>query len=166
MRTIVNCLIVLLMLLFQKTEAATPPLSHGYVLPTIDTNLSNSPILTTIFDVPPKKPGFLKKLQYKILQKKIKFLLGKRDKGTPSKSNVASIICLALGLTAVLGILVFASVGLGIGAGVAALITGGIALSNKNNTGSSRAMAVIGMILGGGVLFLLLLLLLMIESFR
>ena len=65
-----------------------------------------------------------------------------------------------------LGILVFASVGLGIGAGVAALITGGIALSNKNNSGSSRAMAVIGMILGGGVLFLLLLLLLMIESFR
>jgi hypothetical protein len=164
MRPIVNCLFVLLLLLSQKTEAATIPLSVTYGQATLDTGLKNPQLLTPSSYVPYKKAGFIKKLQYKILQKRLKYLSNKYGEGTPSKTNVLSIISLIAGLLMLISILANAGI-LALIAGFTALITGIIALGKKyNNSKSSRAMAIIGVVLGGGFFILLLVLLIALSS--
>ncbi len=155
MRMIVNYLIIFLVLLGQKTEAATTPLLPSFVQPPIDTSFYKSNILPPSSYVPHKKVGFIKKLQYKILQKKLKYLSNKFDEGTQSKTNVLSIISLALGLITVIGVV--ASVGvITLIAAPLAVITGIIALNNKSNSKGSKAMARIGLILGSLLILLLI----------
>jgi hypothetical protein len=74
MRTIVSYLIVLLLFICQKVEAATTPLSLTYIAPTLDTSSNDLQILLSPVYAPHKKAGFIKKLQYKILQKRLKYL--------------------------------------------------------------------------------------------
>jgi Flp pilus assembly protein TadB len=110
--------------------------------------------LSVIF--PNKKVGLLKKLQLKVLQNRLKHLSKKADEGTQSKLNVLSIISLALGM---IGVIVFFSFYSPIAfiASLAALITGIIALGKRrNNSKGSRAMAIIGTILGGGLILFVL----------
>lgn len=152
MRTIVSCLIVFLVLLCQKTAAASAPLSSSFVLTTFDKDSKNSDEVTPSIFAHPKKVGFVKKLQYKILQKRLKYQLNKSEEGT--KTNGLSIVSLVLGLIGVIGLFV----GIGIIAfipALAALITGLIALRKRKNINKgSRAMAIIGLILGGGIILL------------
>jgi hypothetical protein len=147
-------LFVFLVLQCQKTEAASAPLSHSFALPALDTGLNNSHVLTPSFYGPQKKVGFIKKLQYRILQKRLKYLSNKPDEGTRPKTNVLSIVSLVLGLIGVIGL--FAGIFLlALIPALAALITGLIALGKRNNNKKgSREMAIMGLIIGGGVILL------------
>lgn len=154
MRTIANCLIVFIVLLCQKTEAATAPLSSSFVLTSFDIGAKNSDVVIPSIHVTHKKVGFIKKLQYKTLQKGLKYLSNRSKEETKPKTNGLSIVSLVLGLIAVIGLFT----GIGLAAlipALAALITGLVTLRKKNNNNKgSRAMSIIGLILGGGLILL------------
>jgi hypothetical protein len=153
MRILIICLIVLSLLQCKESRAATVPYHYSLHYKTFDSNVRKGLFDLSILS-PNKRVGFLRKLQYKVLQKRLKHLTYKADEGTPRKTNALSIISLVLGILGVIGI--FAGISpLFILASLAAAITGIIALGKRyNNNKGSKAMAIIGLILGGG-LFLL-----------
>ena len=114
----------------------------------------------------PKKPGFLQKLEYKIVQKKVKRLLAHRADEPATRKNVLSTISMVLGILAILVLFIPSISVIALVAGPAALITGIIALGKKyNNSKASRAKAIIGIVLGSVfILFLLVAILFVIAG--
>ena len=164
MKVLANCMI-LLMILCQKTEAASAPLSHPSSLS--DTAKQKSFLLhPSIVHAPYKKAGFIRKLQYRLALKSLKHFSVRINDDAPSKKNPLSTISLILGVVGAVALFIPSIAGAAVLiAGPAALITGILAHGKRhNNTKASRTKATIGLILGAVLIFLLVIAVILIAG--
>jgi Flp pilus assembly protein TadB len=132
---------------FEKAEAAAAP-----VRDTIS-RLEYHPSWRIQPPVRFKKQSLLQKLQWKLLQKRIKQVSHHRAAST-GRESVLSTIALILGLLGVLFLFISSLAGLSILFAVGALITGFIALSKRNKANGTKTKAIIAVVLGGLTLLL------------
>jgi hypothetical protein len=159
------CLITLSLLLCYKSEAASIPLKYSSHYPLADSAVKKNFILDPSVFTPYKKGGFIKKLQYRLLQKKLAHLSRHVDEGTAPKKNLLSTIALLLGIIASVSLFISAIAGIALIAAPAALVTGIIALGKRyNNSKASRTKAIIAIVLGSVIIFLALLAIILIAS--
>lgn len=157
MRTILTCFLGLLLFQHTNLNAASVPQVTIQARPSTDSSISNNFLNSPSFYKAPKKPGFLQKLEYKIVQKKVKRLLAHRADEPATRKNVLSTIALILGILAAVTLFIPAISVASLIAAPAALITGIIALGKSyNNSKGSRAKAIIGIVLGSIVIAFIL----------
>jgi hypothetical protein len=166
MKKIINCIVIVLMLLCQKTEAASAPLSSSFILPQSDPVMKNTHVWDVTMYGYPKKAGFLRQLRYKLALKSVKCLSKSLDEGTKTKKNVLSTISLVLGIIGAVVVFIPGIAGIAFILGPAALTTGIIAVGKRyNNSKADRAKAIIGLVLGGLLVLLGIIGLLVIAAF-
>jgi hypothetical protein len=166
MKKIINCMVVVLMLLCQKTEAASAPLSSSFISPLSDSVRKNTHVWDVTMHTYTKTAGFLRKFQYKLALKSFKRLSKSLDEGTKTKKNVLSTISLVLGIIGAVVVFIPGIAGIAFILGAAALITGIIALGKRyNNSKASRAKAITGLVLGGLLLLFGVAALIVIATF-
>lgn len=165
MLTVLRCLAVLLLFLSTELKAASVPPDNIPSPVLNDSNSKNNFFKTPSVYKSHKKGSFLQKLEYKILQKRLKYLVAHPKDKTASGNNVLSTVALVLGILA-LGLLFIPGVAVGsLIAAPAALITGIIALGKGyDNTKGSRAKAIIGIVLGSIIVAIFLLALALFAS--
>lgn len=143
------------MLLCQKSEAVSAPLSYCPSFPLSDSGLKNNIALPQFTHRPYNKAGLLRKLQYKLALKRLKQLSNSFDDDIPHKRNVLSTISLILGILGLVVLFIPAIAGIAFIVAPAAFITGIIALGKRyNNSKASRAKAIIGLVLGALLILL------------
>lgn len=137
--------LILLLLLwgFEKVEAAAParyPVMHN----TWQQALASQPAAFV-----PTKPSLLQKLQWKLLQKRLKKVAahGAATRGGPG--SVLSTIAFVLGLLGILVLFISSLSGFSILLGLGALVTGIIAVAGKNRSWGTNIKSIIAIVLGG-----------------
>src|SRR5215213_9019738 len=106
MRVILKCILVLILLQTSEVKAASAPEVFPAIKPTLDSSSKHLSLLNVFTPKRHKKVGFFKKLEYKILEKKIKKLAARHPADDPPKKNVLSTISLILGLIGAVSILI------------------------------------------------------------
>lgn len=165
MRAIFMCMLVLLLFQCAELKAASVPQVEIPAKPFTDSSLKQNFFKSPWLYAPHKKPGFIQKLEYKILQKRVKRLSAHRQDNTSGK-NTLSTVSLLLGILALVTIFIPGIAIVALVAAPAAIATGIIALGKHyNNNKASRAKAIIGIVLGSlFILFFLVVLILFLSG--
>jgi hypothetical protein len=155
MKTILHCLLVLSLLQLKEAEAATAPELPATFSIILDSRSKNPNAERTSWPAPHKKMGFIRRMEYKFLEKRFKKYAAHQKTEAAPKNNALSTISLILGIIAAVTLFIPTAGVVALIAAPAALITGIIALSkNYNNNKSSRAQAIIGVTLGSIIIAL------------
>lgn len=113
-------------------------------------------------NVSTNESNFIKRLQQKVIEKRLKRYLSKIEKGN---SNTETLSTLSLIFGAIAAVTIFTPIGLvAVILGPAALILGIIALSRDNASKSAKTKALLGVIFGGVAVAILLLALAFIAA--
>ena len=161
---LVICLLVSAVLFNYSSNAASYPSTSTFY--SFSDSLLNNSIVNHLPASMYNKVGLIKKIQYKLLHKKVEDKNVKRDEGKLAKKNVLSTVSLILGIIGVVSLIIPSIAGIAVIAGPAALITGIIALGRRrNNTKASRTKAIIGLVLGAVLIFLGILGLILLLAF-
>jgi hypothetical protein len=163
---ILICLAITTLLLCQKSEAATAPVPSASSHTVSDSGAKQMPLWKLVVSTPYKKMGFVRKLQVKLLQSRLKHFSTHAGDDTTPRKNHLSTISLILGLVALVAAFIPTAVGaISIIAAPAALVIGIIALGKRyRNDRASRSKAIIGIVLGSVLIFLMIIAVILIAS--
>lgn len=165
MRMLVKFLLVCSVIFSNYGNAASSLLPASTLYPFSDSLLKNSRLNHSL-PSEHKKVGFIQKLHYKLLHLRGKDKTLKMDEGELPKRNVLSTISLILGIIGAVSLFIPAIAGVAFIAGLAALVTGIIALGKRrNNTKASRTIAIIGLVLGAIIILLGIIGLILLVAF-